>query len=220
MKVAIYDRNKKPKHLEIGGQVFGKGHTPSGFSWEDSTLGKGGAFPVYVHHKFLVIDGEMDDPIVYSGSANMSANSVFYNDENLLEITSCPRLARIYLAEFMRLFEHYRARLAHAMKKNDRTNPLNSLPKIAGRRIGTPRAPRQTAASPWQSSDPFHIARTESTASTFVPHKKGKVQPMCPVRFVTYVSGRSHCRNAVALALSTGVSIPRKLPRVVRDFVD
>jgi len=49
---------------------------------------------------------------------------VFYNDENLLEITSCPRLARIYLAEFMRLFEHYRARLAQAMKKNDQNQPL------------------------------------------------------------------------------------------------
>jgi hypothetical protein len=35
-----------------------------------------------------------------------------YNDENLLEITESPRLAGIYLAEFLRLYEHYRARMA------------------------------------------------------------------------------------------------------------
>lgn len=48
--------------------------------------------------------------MVYTGSANMSGNSVFNNDENLLEIKGPPRLARIYLAEFLRLYEHYRAR--------------------------------------------------------------------------------------------------------------
>jgi hypothetical protein len=42
----------------------------------------------------------------------MSGNSVHGNDENLLEITNCPRLGQLYLAEFLRLFEHYRARLA------------------------------------------------------------------------------------------------------------
>lgn len=48
--------------------------------------------------------------MVYTGSVNMSGNSVFNNDENLLEIKGPPRLARIYLAEFLRLYEHYRAR--------------------------------------------------------------------------------------------------------------
>ena len=86
VKVAIYDRNRNPKQLEIGGhEVFGKGHTPMGFSWEDSTLGKTGACPVYIHHKFAVADGETESPTIYSGSANMSANSVFYNDENCLK---------------------------------------------------------------------------------------------------------------------------------------
>jgi phosphatidylserine/phosphatidylglycerophosphate/cardiolipin synthase-like enzyme len=65
---------------------------------------------VVVHHKFIVIDAETNSPIVYSGSANMSGNSVFGNDENLLEIKGSARLARIYLAEFLRLYEHYRAR--------------------------------------------------------------------------------------------------------------
>src|SRR6266542_4799872 len=34
----------------------------------------------------------------------------FWHDENLLEIKGSPRLAQIYLAEFLRLYEHYRAR--------------------------------------------------------------------------------------------------------------
>jgi PLD-like domain len=129
VQVAIYDRNKNPMQLEVGGhEVFGKGHTPMGFSWEDSVLGKGGPYPVFIHHKFLVIDGETASPTIYTGSANMSANSVFYNDENLLEITACPRLAECYLAEFMRLFEHYRARLAFNLKKNDQNAAYKLTP--------------------------------------------------------------------------------------------
>lgn len=72
-----------------------------------------------VHHKFVVIDAEGANPIVYSGSANMSANSEHYNDENLLEIRDA-RIAGIYLAEFLRLYEHYRARaLAIASRRGD-----------------------------------------------------------------------------------------------------
>jgi phosphatidylserine/phosphatidylglycerophosphate/cardiolipin synthase-like enzyme len=129
VKVAIYDRNKNPKQLEVGGhELFGKGHTPMGFSWEDSVLGTGSPYPVFIHHKFLVIDGETKNPTIYTGSANMSANSVFYNDENLLEITDCPRLAESYLAEFMRLFEHYRARLAFNLRKNDQNAAYKLAP--------------------------------------------------------------------------------------------
>jgi hypothetical protein len=129
VKVAIYDRNRNPKQLEVGGhEIFGKGHTPMGFSWEDSTLGSGGQFPVFIHHKFVVIDGETENPVIYTGSANMSANSVFYNDENLIEITSCPRMGQIYLAEFMRLFEHYRARLAFSLRKNDQGQAYKLTP--------------------------------------------------------------------------------------------
>lgn len=129
VKVAIYNRNKTPQQLEIGGhEAFRRGNTPMGFSWEDSVLGKSGQFPVFVHHKFVVIDGETKDPTIYTGSANMSANSVFYNDENLLEITKSPRVGQIYLAEFMRLFEHYRARLAFNLRQNDQGEAFKLTP--------------------------------------------------------------------------------------------
>lgn len=69
----------------------------------------GNSLRVTVHHKFIVIDAEGANPVVYTGSANMSRNSEQYNDENLLEIRD-QRIAAIYLAEFLRLYEHYRAR--------------------------------------------------------------------------------------------------------------
>src|SRR5262247_1008547 len=66
--------------------------------------------PIHVHHKFIVIDGDTDQPTSYSGSPNFSTASENDNDENVLEITGNVRLAQVYVAEFMRLYNHYRAR--------------------------------------------------------------------------------------------------------------
>ncbi|HEX6715473.1 MAG TPA: phospholipase D-like domain-containing protein [Pyrinomonadaceae bacterium] len=72
---------------------------------------KGNKIPtVHIHHKFIVIDADTNSPTIYTGSANMSKNSVENNDENLLEIKGNTQLAQAYLAEFFRLYEHYRAR--------------------------------------------------------------------------------------------------------------
>lgn len=65
---------------------------------------------VRVHHKFVLIDGETEHPILFTGSANLSKNSSTKNDENTLWIEGHHHLARTYLAEFMRVFEHYRFR--------------------------------------------------------------------------------------------------------------
>ena len=51
----------------------------------------------------------------------MSGNSVFNNDENLLEIKGSPRLAHIYMSEFLRLYEHYRARARFIAFRKNRT---------------------------------------------------------------------------------------------------
>lgn len=65
---------------------------------------------MHIHHKFIVIDAQTDNPIIYTGSNNLGNNSTHRNDENLLEIKGSPELAQTYFAEFMRLYEHYRAR--------------------------------------------------------------------------------------------------------------
>ena len=108
----IYHRSKEAKDV-IGAEFFRADKVPPGFRPEINIFPGEKApeySPVIIHHKFVVIDAETESPIIYTGSANMSGNSVYRNDENLLEIKGSPRLARIYLAEFLRLYEHYRAR--------------------------------------------------------------------------------------------------------------
>lgn len=109
-KVALYHRSRRNRDV-FSHSLFAKGTEPEGFWWEVANLpGQGGRFPVWIHHKFVVIDAETDDPIIYTGSANMSKNALHRNDENLLEIRGSRKLAAIYLAEGLRLYEHYRAR--------------------------------------------------------------------------------------------------------------
>lgn len=110
-KVELYHRSKNNKDV-YDHSIYPKSSTPEGFWWELSKLPKSGRkFPVYIHHKFVIIDAETSKPIIYTGSANMSNNSIRRNDENLLEIKGSPKLSSIYLAEFIRLYEHYRARV-------------------------------------------------------------------------------------------------------------
>lgn len=118
-RVEIYHRSRGNKDV-YAHALFPRDDVPEGFWFESSSLpGKASKFPVYIHHKFLVIDGETDHPTVYTGSANMSKAALENNDENLLEIKGSRTLASIYLAEFMRLYEHYRARAVWGRAKHD-----------------------------------------------------------------------------------------------------
>jgi phosphatidylserine/phosphatidylglycerophosphate/cardiolipin synthase-like enzyme len=131
IKVTLFNRSRKDKKV-LAYSYFHRGAAPAGFLPELSTvdLSSESTLPrpksgqkkrpppaVHIHHKFIVVDADTDDPTIYTGSANLSNNSTHKNDENLLEITGSLELARTYLAEFMRLYEHYRARalwnLAH-----------------------------------------------------------------------------------------------------------
>ena len=96
---------------------FLKGKAPRGFLPELSAIdtrkysgSKGPPIAINIHHKFIVIDGDTDKPTIYTGSPNFSKSSENANDENVLEITGNTELAQIYVAEFMRLYNHYRAR--------------------------------------------------------------------------------------------------------------
>ena len=121
-------RFKEQKDV-IGAEYFSQRDVPRGFEPEIN-LFPGDKYPNYppviIHHKFIVIDAETESPIIYTGSANISNNSEFENDENLLEINGSPRLAHIYLAEFMRLYEHYRARAIYInyMNSQKRATPI------------------------------------------------------------------------------------------------
>jgi phosphatidylserine/phosphatidylglycerophosphate/cardiolipin synthase-like enzyme len=64
-------------------------------------------FVFFVHTKFLLIDPLSNDPLVCSGSANFSPDSLLNNDENMLLIRGNTRVADIYLTEFDRIFRHF-----------------------------------------------------------------------------------------------------------------
>ena len=109
--IELYHRSRHNRDV-VDGKYFSSATVPEGFDVEMQLFPgeQRPAFPpVIIHHKFLVIDAEGTSPVVYTGSANMSNNSEHNNDENLLEIRDT-RIAAIYLAEFLRLYEHYRAR--------------------------------------------------------------------------------------------------------------
>ncbi len=117
----LYHRSRDKKDV-IEGMYFSAATVPEGFEPELLTFpgeDAPGYAPVVIHHKFIVIDGEGENPIVYTGSANMSKNSENNNDENLLEIQD-RHLSGIYVAEFMRLYEHYRAR---AISNDEQRHP-------------------------------------------------------------------------------------------------
>ena len=119
----LYHRGRD-KHDVIDAEYFSPATVPVGFEPELRVFPGENApsyAPVIIHHKFLVIDAEGANPIVYTGSANMSNNSEHFNDENLLEIRD-RRIAGTYLAEFLRLYEHYRARALAIRQKTDGTH--------------------------------------------------------------------------------------------------
>jgi len=77
------------------------------FLEEEHFRPKNDGFVFFVHTKFLLIDPLSDDPLVCSGSANFSSNSLLQNDENMLLVRGDTRVADIYMTEFDRIFRHF-----------------------------------------------------------------------------------------------------------------
>lgn len=93
------------------------------FLKEELTRAKGNIF--FVHTKYLLIDPLSNDPLICTGSANFSENSLTSNDENMLLIRGSTRVADIYMTEFDRLFRHFYFRdvaneTATKLKKGER----------------------------------------------------------------------------------------------------
>jgi len=148
VQITLFQRSRRDKKV-LTYSYFRPGNAPASFLPELSAVdfssrstlpppkkgAKKGPPAVHIHHKFIVIDAETDKPTIFTGSANFSANSTNHNDENLLEITGSTALAQTYLAEFLRLYEHYRARmlwnLAHPSGKTKR----GKLPATAAKKI-------------------------------------------------------------------------------------
>jgi phosphatidylserine/phosphatidylglycerophosphate/cardiolipin synthase-like enzyme len=96
---------RDPSNVVAAGGMKGKGAFRK---WIASKLQRLNMNVDYIHAKFMLIDPLTPDPIVITGSANWSDESVNDNDENMVVIRGDTRVADIYLTEFMRLFNHYR----------------------------------------------------------------------------------------------------------------
>lgn len=73
-----------------------------------------------IHAKTLIIDPWGDDPAVLIGSANFSRGSCTKNDENTLLVRGDKRFSSIVASEFLRMFDHYKARfwIGEAIRTN------------------------------------------------------------------------------------------------------
>ncbi len=98
--VTLPDGKKKTQTIDIEDFPLGE------WFWrEEHTRKEGNIF--FIHTKYLMIDPLSDDPLICTGSANFSSNSLLTNDENMVLIRGDKRVADIYLTEFLRLHEHF-----------------------------------------------------------------------------------------------------------------
>ena len=80
----------------------------------------GGAGQV-IHDKFIVIDFNDTNPVVFTGSSNLAEGGETQNGDNLLAIYD-PAIARIFATEAVRLVDHYYFRAA--VSKATTVSPL------------------------------------------------------------------------------------------------
>jgi phosphatidylserine/phosphatidylglycerophosphate/cardiolipin synthase-like enzyme len=80
------------------------------FLGEELERKNGQGFVFFIHTKFLLVDALANDPLVFTGSANFSGESLKSNDENMLLIRGNTRVADIYVTEFDRIFRHFYSR--------------------------------------------------------------------------------------------------------------
>jgi PLD-like domain len=111
-----------------------------------------------IHHKFVVVDFNGDNPVVYCGSSNLAQGGEGANGDNLLAISD-PAIAVMYAVEAVRLFDHYHFRTA-----------------VAEAGTATPLALQgQGAASPWWRAyyDPTDIKLRDRCLFAKVPLPAG-----------------------------------------------
>lgn len=78
-----------------------------------------------IHDKFVVIDFNTDNPIVFTGSSNLADGGEAANGDNLLAISD-PAVARTFAVEAIRLVDHFHFRAS--MQKATEVKPLQLSP--------------------------------------------------------------------------------------------
>ena len=104
---------------------------PQPFKSEPTGLTSNGS-GTRMHHKFVVLDFDQPTARVYTGSYNVSSPADLKNGENLLRIRDA-RIARSYMVEALRLFDHYRFRVAQLQATSAKPFRLKEPPAAGGK---------------------------------------------------------------------------------------
>lgn len=88
-----------------------KDKVPAPFSAEWSGKGEGEKGGKSIHHKFVVIDFNLENAVVFTGSSNLAAGGEEQNGDSLIVIED-PVIAGLFAIEALRLFDHYSFRKA------------------------------------------------------------------------------------------------------------
>jgi hypothetical protein len=78
-----------------------------------------------IHDKFIVVDFNDKNPVVFTGSSNLAQGGEQQNGDNLLAIHDA-RVAEVFAVEAMRLVDHYQFRAA--MQVATQVKPLQLTP--------------------------------------------------------------------------------------------
>jgi phosphatidylserine/phosphatidylglycerophosphate/cardiolipin synthase-like enzyme len=116
---------KSPSHPEPTFIPFGYLHSKVPEPFRPEISGGGG---IVIHHKFVVVDFNGDDPVVFAGSSNLAGGGEHENGDNLLAFRDA-KIASTYAVEAIRLIDHYRFRAA--MKGATKEEPLRLSPRSA-----------------------------------------------------------------------------------------
>jgi phosphatidylserine/phosphatidylglycerophosphate/cardiolipin synthase-like enzyme len=129
IKTAAREIEVDPENLVAVGAYVGKG---GWHQWLEEHLTGYNRSTLFIHTKYMLVDPLGEDPIVVTGSANFSDNSITANDENMLVIRGDTGVADVYLTEFMRLFATFR------LRQRAKVTPSQAAPAPEG---PTPKAP-------------------------------------------------------------------------------
>lgn len=132
--------------------------TYMGRSWDAKAFGAH-----KIHAKTIVIDPYGDNPKVFFGSANFSKASCVDNDENALLISGDKRLAAIMTTEFMRMYDHYKAR--YFIRRNEEEN--KKIKEKNKKRALEGKPPKPLKVIPLHLSSDFSWSRTSFVPSRF-----------------------------------------------------
>ncbi len=78
----------------------------------------------HIHHKFVVVDFNGENPVVFCGSSNLAKGGEENNGDNLLAIYD-RRIVTAYAIEAIRLFDHYRFRSRQENASDDKPLQLD-----------------------------------------------------------------------------------------------